>query len=356
MPRAARPSDIYRLPDQTRPTSATPTPPEPPRRRIPAWVGVAGLLAAALIIAGLVRGATDAAPGNVPLVDVVSEDQAVAALRLYGAQATTIDELRERKDIYANPGPGDAGAVAARGATETQQALDGVRSMGNLDPLAEAYAFSEQHAKTTQDLGNAAQLANAIALLASTHDTLYSGSGAIPLEQARNQLNGLAAGGRSPRPILQWSHALLEQMEDRNRVQQAAEARAATQQLWAGAIETLQPAALPELQTYINGLPPVTVDGLRGHPIAGPALRNLEQRSRQVSVRVPPVLAGVAEVPVDVLGFEEGFQALLPQLAPATSHLHPAEGAGVVVGQRIVDPHGARLDLFEETLAQRGIG
>ncbi len=60
----------------------------------------------------------------------------------------------------------------------------------------------------------------------------------------------------------------------------------------------------------------------------------------------PPRFAFLREVPVDVLGLEERLEPLLAQLARAAAELHPAERPGVVVGQRVVDPAGAGLDLF----------
>jgi hypothetical protein len=68
----------------------------------------------------------------------------------------------------------------------------------------------------------------------------------------------------------------------------------------------------------------------------------------------PPVLGLLAEVPVDVLGLEERLEPLRAELASPAGHLHPAEGAGVVVGQRVVDPHRADLHALVEALdAQR---
>lgn len=288
MPRAARPSDIYRLPKQTRASqSPFPEPDPPPRRRFPAWVAVAGVLAVALIISGLVRGATEAAaPGNVPLVDVVSEDQAIAALRLYGAQASTIDDLQRREDIYASPGPGAAAGVARRGLEQVQAALTDARRMPGADPLAAAYWNSPEHVAVIDELNGSYVDARDISLLAATHDTLFSGSGAIQLPAAYDQLNGRFESRRHS-SLNQWASALVEQMEDRNRVAEAAAAREATGQSWARQVRSLRPAATAELVAYIEGLPPVTVDGLRGHPVAGPALRLLEQHSRQVSTARP---------------------------------------------------------------------
>src|SRR5687768_9118137 len=108
MVRTARPSDLYRLPDARRAASDSASEPPPPRRRFPAWLGVALVLAVVLVVSGLIG--TTAAPntGTAPLVDIVREDQAIAALALYGAQADAIAELKQRQDIYALPGPRDA--------------------------------------------------------------------------------------------------------------------------------------------------------------------------------------------------------------------------------------------------------
>src|SRR5579864_9040448 len=67
-------------------------------------------------------------------------------------------------------------------------------------------------------------------------------------------------------------------------------------------------------------------------------------------VREEPRLVLLLEVPVDVLGLLELLQAFLAQLAPAPGGLVAAERARVVVGERVVDPDRAGLDLFEEPL------
>src|SRR5262245_57677764 len=48
---------------------------------------------------------------------------------------------------------------------------------------------------------------------------------------------------------------------------------------------------------------------------------------------------------MNVLRLLERLEALLAQLAPQPRLLHPAERAGVVVGQRVVEPDRAGLDL-----------
>lgn len=117
----------------------------------------------------------------------------------------------------------------------------------------------------------------------STHDSIYAGSGAIAMEDAYQSISGVIAAGDAPESVLRWAIALIEQIENRPRSDQAFEARADTAAYWAALVASLEPAAVAELQTYVNGLPAVTVEGLRGHPVAGPALDRLEQTRRQVS-------------------------------------------------------------------------
>ena len=247
------------------------------------WIGVAGLLAIALVVSGLVRGTGGANPGEAPLVDIVSEDHAIAALDLYGTQASTIAALQERSDIFANPGPPDAHRAVRRGLAETQRALDAARSIGDADPLASAYWNAAAHSSVMNAFDQVRAEAEAITLLSATHDTLYSGTGSIPLPQAYEQISGAFSGQRWAAPLREWAKALLEQMEDRNRVAESIAARDRTAQLWAARVGALQPAAVEALLDYVNGLPGATVEGLRGHPVAGPALTRLEREQRLIS-------------------------------------------------------------------------
>ena len=63
------------------------------------------------------------------------------------------------------------------------------------------------------------------------------------------------------------------------------------------------------------------------------------------AVWVPPVLRREGGLEVDVLRLLKGLEALLAELPSQTGLLHPAEGTGVVVGQGIVEPDGAGLQL-----------
>lgn len=286
MARTARPSDVYRLPEQPerppRPADQ-PGPHEPSPRHLPAWMAVAGVLAVILVVSGLTGGATAPTTGDAPLVDVVSEDQAIAALALYGTQARTIDMLRDRQEIFAPPGPGAAAGVAARGAEAVRRALDAARAVDNPDALFTAYVGHDGHPRLQQSFANASARADSIALLAATHDSIYSGTGAIGVADAYERMGAVVSGGDSPRALQRWGVALQEQIENRPRLEAALAGRAETERFWSALVRSLQPAAVAQLQTYISGLPADTVDGLRGHPVAGPALERLEHTSRQVS-------------------------------------------------------------------------
>ena len=282
--RTTRPSDVYRLPDD--PRHAAPPQPEKPqtsRRRLPLWVGVAGLLAVVLVLSGLVRGSATTTTGEAPVVDVVSEDQAIAALGLHAAQASVVEDLREHEDIYANPGPPAAAERAARGLSATQEALDAARSIPGADRLAADYYRAAEHPEFLSALGRVGAEAELIALLTATHDSLYTGSGTITVQEAYEQITGAFAGTRQARPLQEWAQALIEQMEDRDRLAAANAAREAAGELWRARLAALEPAAVDKLRGYIEGLPAVTVEGLRGHPVAGPGLAYLERDRREVS-------------------------------------------------------------------------
>lgn len=277
MVRTARPSDLYRLPDARRaaPGSGGSEPPEP-RRRFPAWLGVALVLATVLVVSGLIGTTASPNTGTAPLVDIVREDQAIAALALYGAQADAIAALKQREDIYALPGPRDAAMAARRGANQAQTTLDAARKVINPDPLVTEYVQRQDHATVTAWLAELAVIGDMIALLSLTQDTLYSGQGSIPLGEAHDQISSLVTSGGTPAALRAWGAALLDQMEDRPSAAAANDARAGSQRLWAEKVSALEPAAVPELRTYLSGLPPVMIQGLRGHPVAGPALKRLD--------------------------------------------------------------------------------
>src|SRR5690349_23813225 len=68
-------------------------------------------------------------------------------------------------------------------------------------------------------------------------------------------------------------------------------------------------------------------------------------RRRSSAIGVPPVLRRQLGLDVDVLGLLERLEPLLAELAPKARLLVTAERPGVVVGQRVVDPDRAGLQL-----------
>ncbi len=281
MARTPRPSEVYRLAGSRADAPLDPEP--PPRRRAPLWLVVAGMLGVALIAAGVTRGTATTDSTVAPVVDVVSEDQAIAALALYGAEAKAVAALRDRADVYAGGGPAEASLVAAQGSQAVATALQAARALPNPDPLAARYYNDGGHAVVVEQLDAARGDADLIQLLSAAHDSVYAGTGAIPLPQAEQQLVGLFAGVRRSRPYAAWAQALLGQLDGGERTREAAAARASVKALWEAKVDQLQPAALDALRVYVGGLPPSTVSALRGHPVAGPALVDLERRGRDVS-------------------------------------------------------------------------
>ena len=247
------------------------------------WVGVAGLLAVVLVLSGLVRGSATTTTGEAPVVDIVSEDQAIAALGLYAAQAEVVEDLRAREDIYANPGPPAAAASAAQGLKATQEALDTARDIPGADRLAAEYYRAGEHPEFLSALNRVRAEAELIALLSATHDSLYTGAGTIAVQDAYEQITGAFAGTRQARPLSEWAQALIEQMEERDRLAAANAGRESAAELWRARIAGLEPAAVDQLRNYIEGLPAVTIQGLRGHPVAGQGLEYLERDQREIS-------------------------------------------------------------------------
>src|SRR4051794_7059486 len=70
-----------------------------------------------------------------------------------------------------------------------------------------------------------------------------------------------------------------------------------------------------------------------------------EPSSPSSPVRVPPLLRRNLRFDVDVLGLLECLEPLAAELAAEARLLEAAEGPRVVVGERVVEPNGSRLDL-----------
>jgi hypothetical protein len=284
-----RPSDVYPLPSQ--PTAAShrsavpatvpdeaegdPAEPGPPRGHRP-WAVVAAVLAAVVVgVAGLVgAGQRSGQAGGGPTVDVVSEDQAIAALALFEAQVSATGILREQSDPFAPPGPAEHAATLHEAADRVATHLEQARAQPDADHLAAAYWEDAGHDRFEAELRELATETEGVALLAMTHDTVYGGAGAIDPAEARHALaNRYGQGGAGPTQA--WSQALLAQLDGADAAAPATAARAETGAHWAARAEQLDPPAVGALRTYLGGLPPETLDALGGHPVAGPAIDRL---------------------------------------------------------------------------------
>lgn len=272
----ARPSDLYRLPTDPQSAEAEPSPGPPPHGG-PAWLGILALVLVGIGLFAIGTTGGGGGGGTVnPIVDVVSEDQAVAALRTHAEALQAIRDVQARSDIYADGGPANALRTAQGGQARTRQALRAARAQPGADALAAAYWHHPAHERFGQQLREVVALAGQIRLLAATHETLYSGTGEIDPQEAHRGLVSLFSGRRpATDPLAGWGEALLDEIEGRDGRATAIEGRAATQRFWAGKVAALRPPAVRELRTYVVALPAGTVEALRGHPVAGPAVEDL---------------------------------------------------------------------------------
>jgi hypothetical protein len=271
MRRTPRPSELYRLPEDE-----PPEPPLPrPQRRRRTFLVVAGIASLALL-AGAVLGDGELAGGGSPPLDVVSEDQVVAALGLYAREQEAADTLGREPDILRPPGPERAANDIAARAESVEQALRAARAEPGADPRAAAYWSDPAHDDFVHRLGQLSGLARDIGLLTAVHDTIYAGAGAIRLDEAEHALvSRFRAAGDAPAPLGQWSDALLAQIDGHDAGPAATEARLGVERYWAQTTSLVTPPAVDRLRDYVSGLPPDLLEALRGHPVAGPALHRL---------------------------------------------------------------------------------
>lgn len=273
-----RPSDIYGQPGTTPRRRGSTDEPEPEARRI-RWPVVAGIAALAVIALALAAGPSEIGEGGIPpaVVDVVSEDQAIAALALYRAEAEARDALAVQRSLFSPPGPSTVLRDARQSEAEVLKRLTEARSIPDADPAVRAYWSDPAHDEVLRALRGAVQAISEINLLAATHDSLYDGAGAIPLGSAQFELASLYltgdADGASPLPG--WGRALLAELDGVGSRAEAQGGRAAADGWWQDRAAALTPVAADALRAYLGGLPESTRVGLAGHPLAGPGLERL---------------------------------------------------------------------------------
>ncbi|MBA2729774.1 MAG: hypothetical protein H0U48_03365 [Euzebyaceae bacterium] len=286
MPRATRPSDVHRLPPATRPPADgwPPVAEEPaatavPRRQPPRWLLVVGLLVIGLIAFNAARTARSGLPGDGVVVDVVAEDQAIAILGLYQAEADALRELQyppnggfDDPDRVLHRTP-ELTAIANRGAAAITAALRQARATGGTEPLVERYLDASDHQRLIDDLGDVAEAATAVEELESVHQAVIESSDAPLSVTWGSSLSHYRLVGDN---YAAWAKALMEHRDGRDRTTQAGQARAATVRTWWERVRRLEPGSMAELHFALRALPDATIAALRGHPVAGPVLRRLD--------------------------------------------------------------------------------
>jgi hypothetical protein len=252
---------------------------DPPRR--PRWAALAGVAVLAIVGAAVLGAPDDVGEGGIApaVVDVVSEDQAIAALAIYRAQAEARDSLLLDRSLYAPPGPSVLIREAEDAANEVRARLDAARSIPDADPTVRSYWAANEHDDYVQRLELAVVGIREINLLAATHDTIFDGAGAVSLPSAEQELTSRYLTGTvdESTPLAEWGRALLAELDGADDRGRAETARAATDAWWAERASELAPPATEPLRAYLGGLPSSTLTGLEGHPLAGPGLSRLRE-------------------------------------------------------------------------------
>lgn len=232
-----------------------------------------------LLFLGILGGILLAPDGGVvgdasqPLVDVATEDQALVALQVYEAESIALEELAARPDVFANPGPGEVHRVAARGVESVRSALGRARDLPAPGTLAESWWLDRDHDRLLAELAGLEQRASLIESLTATHDSIYGGAGEVSVEEALSRLSTAPTAGQDP--LGGWANALRAELEGAGDAALARQARELVGLDWAARLSNLQPIDAQPLRTYLGQLPPRVLQGLSGHPAAGPALRRL---------------------------------------------------------------------------------
>lgn len=268
MPRT-RPSDVYGAP-LAQPLPATAVP-DRPHGRGHGLGGVVLALAAILLIAVAMAGAMLDTSAS----DPVDEAHAILALRLFERQAAATEQLGQRLDVYAPPGPGDAARAAETAVAEIRALLVEARGVLIVSPGAD-YGTDPAHEEFVTTLEELAFTARATALLAAVHDAVFAGAGSVPLGEAQQYVTNVAALVPPTSPLGRWAGALLGAIDGQDRHGEAETARGDARGAWADQVARLQPPALPQLRTVVAHVPRSVLDSLRGDMTLGAALQRLE--------------------------------------------------------------------------------
>lgn len=272
---SARPSEIYGPPGGVPERSLDDASEEAsgPRKRWPLLVGLAVL---ALLAIGMLV-APDLDDGSAGDVDVAVEEQAIAALGLYEVQGSTSLRLHPGDSLFSQPGPDRIVRAAAEQEALLRERMDQAR-VRFLDPHPQvaAYVGSQAHDDYALRLADAHEDLTLVALLEALHATIYGGAGLVAVPDAERELQSRLAVGRVPEPLRAWAGALLAELDGTDRRAGAEHWRAEVDRWWVQRVAMLRPVEGAVLHDYVRALPPGTVRGLRGHPVAGRGLELLE--------------------------------------------------------------------------------
>jgi len=208
-----------------------------------------------------------------PLVDVATEDQAIAALQVYEAESVAIEEVMARADIYASPGPDDVRRAVGRHLESVRAALGGARDLPAPGTLAESWWLDRDHDRLVAELAGLQTRGRLIASLTAIHDSLYGGAGEVSLAEAEAFLAAIPAPPQDS--LARWADLLRDALDGAGDAVSAQQARDAVGAEWAARLSTLRPVPTEDLRAYLGQLAPRVLQGLSGHPLAGPGLRRL---------------------------------------------------------------------------------
>jgi len=262
------------------------------------------VLVVVVLGAGMAVGAGDGtadpaagARSGAASVDVVAEDRAIALLDLYRREAEAAALLRAHRDVFTEPRSPSTAAVEtvdrlAQARREVEAALDQVHLLVDPGAPARAYIHDGGHRGLLLTLEEAGSRAQAVGLLAGTHDALAAGTVASPTDDLREAL--VRGFGPDSKPELRrWAGGLLAALGPADpdadpgadshshpgaelaAMAAASAARAESLAAWSMFVSAAAPPATQQLQDFLGTMSPDTLAALAGHPVAGPALARL---------------------------------------------------------------------------------